>query len=135
MEGKNRENPFFRVQSGRIAVCKKHFWNSKFVLTLAVSVGLSAILYVLHSLISYILHVYRRKITNRNRKIASIDIKKEDNSLKFDDIVSSIKGTSFQRHTHSLSIYTWFLTFSSLKILSLMNWIFFPLWTGFFLPE
>ena len=75
-------------------MCKKHFGNSKVVLTLAVSVGLSAILYVLHSLISYVLHVYRRKITNRNRKIASIDIKKEDNSLKFDDIVSSIKGTS-----------------------------------------
>ena len=106
LEGKTREDPFFRVQSGRIAVFKKHFGNSKFVLTLAVSVGLSAILYVLHSLISYILHVYRRKITNRNRKIASIDIKKEDNFLKFDDIVSSIKGTSFQRHSHALSICT-----------------------------
>ena len=83
---------------------EKYFGNSKVVLTLAVSVGLSAILYVLHSLISYVLHVYRRKITNRNRKIASIDIKKEDNSLKFDDIVSSIKGTSFQKHSHPLSI-------------------------------
>ena len=66
--------------------------------------GLSSILYVLHSLVSYVLHVYRRKITNRNRKIASIDIKKEDDSLKFDDIVSSIKGTSFQKHSHPLSI-------------------------------
>lgn len=51
-----------------------------------VSVGLSAILYLLHSLISHVLHLWKCK----PKRIAPND--KDDYTLNFDDVISSIEG-------------------------------------------
>ena len=59
-----------------------------------VSVGLSVILYVLHSLITHGLKEYKKYTTTSTKKTKIVDKTQlvEDYSMNFDDIISGIKG-------------------------------------------
>lgn len=62
----------------------------------AVTIGLCVLLYLVHSLISYVLLVWQH-YCNRQHRVATIDKEDYQRHWDFDEVITALKGKAFEK--------------------------------------